>query len=284
MKQLPEKEKTWVFLENGWQEVLDTSGNLLYKYKECVDRFPYAVTDSLGKKKTVTLKEKRVLTYNPKLAEKKIFEINRQVEKARKLGAAAAKRSEYGDSAKYVIFKSTDDEGRKTENRIKTDLNEEAIEEDKRLAGYNLLVTSETQMSATEIYEAYHNLWRIEESFRIMKSELDARPVYLQKEDSIKGHFLICYLAVLLLRIFQFKVLEDHYCSQNIIDFIKSFQVIELSENQYVNVTRKSRFIEEFRDITSLPLTNYHLKKSDIKKMLNYRFRPHQNKTEKGGH
>jgi transposase len=272
VKQLPEKETTWVFLDNGWQEVLDTSGNLLYKYKECVDEFPYTVTDSLGKKKTVTLKEKRILTYNPKLAEKKIFEINRQVEKARKLGAATAKRSEYGDSAKYVIFKSTDDEGRKTENRIKTDLNEKAIEEDKRLAGYNLLVTSETQMSATEIYEAYHNLWRIEESFRIMKSELDARPVYLQKEDSIKGHFLICYLAVLLLRIFQFKVLEDQYCSQNIIDFIKSFQVIELSENQYVNVTRKSRFIEEFRDITSLPLTKYHLKKSDIKKMLNYRF------------
>ena len=53
------------------------------------------------------------------------------------------------------------------------------------LAGYNLMVTSETNMSASEIYAAYHNLWRIEESFRIMKSQLDARPIYLQKEETI---------------------------------------------------------------------------------------------------
>ena len=68
-----------------------------------------------------------------------------------------------------------------------------------------MMVTSETRMPASEIYAAYHRLWRIEESFRIMKSHLDARPVYLQKEETITGHFLICYLAVLLTRLLQFK-------------------------------------------------------------------------------
>ena len=62
-------------------------------------------------------------------------------------------------------------------------------------------MTSETKMSEREIYETYHNLWRIEESFKIMKSDLDARPVFLQKESTIKGHFLICYLSVLLERL-----------------------------------------------------------------------------------
>ena len=57
------------------------------------------------------------------------------------------------------------------------------------LAGYNLFVTSEIHMSDSEVYHTYHNLWRIEESFRIMMSQLDARPVYLQKEDTITGHF-----------------------------------------------------------------------------------------------
>ena len=64
-------------------------------------------------------------------------------------------------------------------------MNEELIKKSLELAGYNMLVTSELSMSDKDIYEAYHNLWRIEESFRIMKSQLDARPVYLQKENTL---------------------------------------------------------------------------------------------------
>lgn len=60
-------------------------------------------------------------------------------------------------------------------------MNEKLIKNSLELAGYNMLVTSEITMSDKDIYNAYHNLWRIEESFRIMKSQLDARPVYLQK-------------------------------------------------------------------------------------------------------
>lgn len=63
-------------------------------------------------------------------------------------------------------------------------------------------------MEDTDIYNTYHNLWRIEESFKLMKSDLDARPAFVQKEDTIKGHFLICYLTVLLERLFQFKILD----------------------------------------------------------------------------
>ena len=64
-------------------------------------------------------------------------------------------------------------------------MNEELIKKSLELAGYNMLVTSELSMSDKDIYEAYHNLRRIEESFRIMKSQLDARPVYLQKENTL---------------------------------------------------------------------------------------------------
>ena len=65
---------------------------------------------------------------------------------------------------------------------------------DLMFAGYNPLVTSETQIRDQDIYKTYHNLWRIEESFRVMKSDMDARPAFWQREDTIKGHFLICYL------------------------------------------------------------------------------------------
>ena len=114
------------------------------------------------------------------------------------LKACQTKRSEYGNSAKYVSFVPADKTGQKTDGTVKAELNEKAIDNARRLAGYNMIVTSELHMPASDIYAAYHNLWRIEESFRIMKSQLDARPVYLQKEETIAGHFLICYLAVLL--------------------------------------------------------------------------------------
>ena len=193
VKGLGETEKVWVLLDSDYKDVRDHDGNVLYRIKDCIDDFPYDYYDDQGKKHTVKLREKRVATFNPKLAEKQIFEINKQVEKARTLRASQAKRSEFGDSAKYVSFVSADKKGKKTDGKVTIEMNEKAIENARKLAGYNLMVTSELSMSAEEIYAAYHNLWRIEESFRIMKSQLDARPVYLQKEDTITGHFLICY-------------------------------------------------------------------------------------------
>ena len=100
VKQLPETEKTWVLLKNDYREVKDRNGHTLYKIKECIDDFPYQVADKNGRKKTVKLKEKRVVTFNSKLADKQIFEIKKQVEKAKKLKASQAKKSEYGDSSK----------------------------------------------------------------------------------------------------------------------------------------------------------------------------------------
>ena len=272
VKTLPETEKTWVLLGNDYKDVTDQKGEVLYRIKECVDDFPYRYTDETGQRKTIRLTEKRIVTYNPKLAEKQKFEINKQVEKAKKLRACEAKKSEYGDSAKYVTFISADKKGEKTDGKIKVELNESAIEKAKQLAGYNMIVTSETRMSASEIYAAYHNLWRIEESFRMMKSQLDARPVYLQKEDTITGHFLICYLAVLLTRLFQIYVLNDKYGTEEIFDFIRDYRVAQVSERRYINLTRRSSFIKDLTALTGLPLTSYFLGNEDINKMLSHSF------------
>ena len=151
-------------------------------------------------------------------------------------------------------------------------MNEDLIKKSLELAGYNMLVTSEISMPAKDIYNAYHNLWRIEESFRIMKSQLDARPVYLQKEDTIVGHFFICYLAVLLTRLLQFKVLKNNYSSEDIFDFIHDFRVAQISERKYINLTKATTFIKEFSALTNLPLISYFLSEGEIKKMLSHRF------------
>lgn len=261
VKGLPETEKAWVLLNEGWRNVTDGRGNLLYRCKSCIDDFPYKVEHE-GRISTIKLKEKRLLTYNPSLASKKRYEINRLVEKAHSLTASRAKKAEYGESGKYVDF--TDQAGKKAEVHIRQD----AIDRDLALAGYNLLVTSETEMSDSDIYSTYHNLWRIEESFRIMKSDLDARPSFCQKEDTIKGHFLLCYLTVLLERIFQFKILENRFSSSEIFRFLKGFRVTK-AEAKYINTTTDSSLIQDLSRMLNLPLTNYFLTETQIKTILN---------------
>lgn len=90
-KQLLQTEQTWVLLENDYQDVKDSNGNLLYRYKECIDDFSYTLTDRNGQKKTIRLIEKRIVTYNPQRAKKKRYEINKGVEKTKTLRAYQAK-------------------------------------------------------------------------------------------------------------------------------------------------------------------------------------------------
>lgn len=148
VRQLPETEKTWMLLPNDYQEIKNRKGEVLYKIKECVDDFEYTIKETDGRSRKIKLREKRVVTYNPQLAKKQRFEINRQIEKARGLKASQAKRSEYGDCAKYVIFTTTDKKGNETDGKVKVSMNDELINSSLELAGYNLLVTSETAMSA----------------------------------------------------------------------------------------------------------------------------------------
>lgn len=273
VKMLPEIEKTWVLLPNGYRNVKNANGDVVYRIKECVDNFEYQFNDSeTGKVKKFKITEKRIVTYNPKLAKKQKYEIQKEVEKARLLKASQAKKSEYGDSAKYVIFTAADKKGNETDGKIKVTMNEELIKKSLELAGYNMLVTSEVSMGDKDVYHAYHNLWRIEESFRIMKSQLDARPVYLQKEDTITGHFLICYLAVLLTRLLQFKILKNNYCSEDLFEFVHDFRVAKISDRKYINLSRGTAFIKDFSVLCGLPLTSYFLTEGDIKKMLSHRF------------
>lgn len=262
VKGLSDKEKEWVLLDSDdWNEVRDNSGTVLYRYKTCIDNFPYEV-EAEGKTVKAKLKEKRLLTYNPTLASKQRYEINKMADKAKSLSLSKAKREEYGDAGKYISFKGKD--GKKATATI----NQEAIDKDLLYAGYNLIVTSEIDMEDRDIYDTYHNLWRIEESFKIMKSDLDARPVYLQKRYTIQGHFLICYLTVLLERILQFHILKNQYSTSEIFKFMKTFNVVK-ADHMYINTATSSKFIEELAKSTALPLTDYLLSETKIKSILN---------------
>lgn len=272
-KNLSSQEKKWVLLsdddENKWTEIRDKNDKLIYKYKECVDSFSYHFIDDSGKKIEFTVKEKRVVSYNPSLAKKQKAQIQKQIDKAKKLSTIKqAAKSDYGESIKYVDFTSTNNQGEVIE--VYSSLKQDVIDEDLAFAGYNLLVSSEIDKSAQDIYNTYHGLWRIEESFRIMKTYLEARPVYLQKIESIYGHFTICYLAITLLRLLELKVFNDELPISQIIEFIRNYSITETPENSYINNACKSKVLDVIKNRYSLSnLDNAYLRKKDAENILN---------------
>lgn len=261
VKTLPLVEKKWVLNPNDYKSVRDSSGKVLYSYKSCIDKFPYTFIHE-GKKVKVEMTEKRIVTYNPKLAKKKREEINKMVAKASSMVGSIAKKKDFGPSAVYFNFVGKD--GKK----VSPTLNEKKVSEDLALAGMNMIVSSELKMSSISIYEAYHNLWKIEETFRIMKSDLDGRPAFLSVEDRIKGHFLICYLTVLLERIFELEVLENKFSYSEIFEFIKSFKVTK-NKHKFINLGKQSSILEYLKMEFDLPLSNYYLSETNIKSMFN---------------
>ena len=264
--QLEEKEKVWVLLEDQYEEVKDKDGKLLYKIKACVDDFVIKVTDKNGKKVPVTVKQKRVATYNPSLAEKKKIEINKLVDKAMGLCHAEAKKEEYGESSKYVKF--VDEDGKKA----KVLINQEKIDKDLKYAGYNLIVSSEINMSKHEIYRVYHNLWKIEDTFRILKSQLDARPVYLQKRESIYGHFLICYYAITLLRLLEEKIYKNVFSTYELINLIRGFKLFK-GEDRNINLTKKTANVSKLCELFKFNADYMYLTASQTKKLFNLKYK-----------
>lgn len=274
VKQLPDKEKEFILTKKGYVNVLDSDGTIKYSYKEFTDDFPYNITDMHGKKKTVMLPEKRIATFNPKLAEKQLFEINKLMDKATNLTKAKAKKSDFGECAKYVDFVSVNKSTGVVSDgdEVIPILNTAKYEKDKILAGYNLLVTSETKMSALEIYSAYHNLWKIEESFHVLKSQLDARPVYLSKQNSIYGHFLVCYLSVVLLRLLELKEFRSELNYNQIIDFISGFRFLPIKQKKtIVNIATLDK-VQPINDRLNLNLTNYYFSDAQINSLLKFSF------------
>lgn len=258
-RNLSEKEKKWLLLENEqniWKDYRDKDGNLLYRLKSCVDSFSYQfkeIDPETGRDvvKTFSVKGKRIVSYNPALAKKQKAEIQKMADKAANYATyKAMTREDLGDSAKYVKITNKDKNGKKITPVIGID--KEKVNEDLKYAGYNLMVTSELDMEPFQIYQTYHSLWKIEESFRITKSYLDARPIYVHKKETIYGHFLICYLSLFLLRVLEIKVFKNQINSYDLIDFIRDFRVVNKGDGSYINISRNQTVNEKVKKATGL--------------------------------
>lgn len=264
---LSEKEKIWVDLENGYTETYE-NGILVFKIKSCIDEFTYEHTDENKKKNPFKSKEKRVIYRSKKLYDKKMFELDKLEVKVKNLSLSKAKKEKYNVYASYIDFVGLDKNGEITEKTI-IKINQEKLNRDRKYAGYNMIVTSEINASDNDIYDIYHHLWRIEETFRILKTNLDARPVYVQKESTIFGHFLVCYTSILMLRILQFLVYKSEIKSNDIIDFMRTFNVYKIDDDLYINQLKPKNYLEKIKTNFSPIIDNAKFKSEEINELFN---------------
>ncbi len=274
---LSEKEKQWILLENDaniFTDFTDEKGNLLYRLKSCIDTFSYKFKEidaETGKESEVsfTVKEKRIVSFNPALAKKQKSEIMKMVSKATNYTTyKKMAKEDLGDSVKYIKITAKDKNGKKI--HPVTSIDQKKIDDDLKYVGYNLMVTSELDMTPQQVYNKYHNLWKIEESFRITKSYLDARPAFVQKKETIYGHFLICYLSLFLLRIMEIKCFHSKVNSYDLINFIRDFRIVDNGSGAYINISRNQSVNEKVKNVTGLTnLDALYLSKAEVENFFN---------------
>lgn len=223
--------KNYVLDEEGY-EWLGT------EYKRKSRRYPRTiqVTTTTGKKTKKQVDEKQVVFWSEKYAKRAKAERETAIAKARDLAAHPGKytrATSYG-AAKYVKKVEYDkDSGEILTASSILDLNEDLIHEEEALDGYYVLVTSEMEESDDKIIEMYRGLWRIEESFKITKSELESRPVYVWTKEHIEAHFLTCFVALTITRILELK-LGHKYSIGKLIDSLSKAECSLLQQNYYI--------------------------------------------------
>ena len=220
--------------------VLDDEGYVWLgkEYKRKSRKYPRTiqVTSTSGKKIKKKVDEKQVVFWSEKYAKRAKAEREAALAKARDLAAnpgSYTRATSYG-AAKYVKKVDYDkDTGEILTASSILDINEDLIREEEALDGYYVLLTSEMDTPDDKIIDMYRGLWRIEESFKITKSELEARPVYVWTREHIEAHFLTCFVALTISRILEMK-LEHKYSIEKIIDSLSRAECSLLQQNYYV--------------------------------------------------
>lgn len=191
--------KSWVLDDAGYEE--SASGS--FKIKSRISEKAVYVAGEDGKRRRVTVPVKEVAFWSRDYFERSRRERAKVVEKSR---AAVARGDLSSAAAKTPVRYAKDvpvvrETGEAASHNWVVD--EERIAADEAMDGYYCIVTSEQEMDDRDVIDAYRGLWRIEESFRVMKGDFDARPVYCSTESHIRAHFLVCYIALLAMRLMQ---------------------------------------------------------------------------------
>jgi transposase len=253
--------KDYVLDVNGYKDMGDE-----YKFKSRVVNTNIWITNAKGKKVQAEIDQKQVVFYSEKYARKARKDRQKVLDKANKL-IKLKKGSLNKGAYKYIKDEYLDKEtGEILKKGNYLYIDEDRIAEEEKYDGYYLIVSSELNMPDREIIERYKGLWKIEESFKITKSQLKSRPVYVRKKDHIEAHFFICFLALILIRLLE-KETNYEFSISELIDSIKNLSVTYLDENYYM-LDYVDNVSKSFSNILNTDITKRFWKQSDIKNLI----------------
>ena len=235
-------------------------GRTFYKEEWFIDSVD-VYDDVLQKTVKRDLSQRLIITFSFKYKDYLKAIRDGRIERAKKLiaqGENAVKRKGKNDVREYIREVNFTEAGEVAENKAFS-LNEDAILEASRYDGFYAVYTSldAKKYPVSKINEINHGRWEIEECFRIMKSEFQARPVYLQKDGRIKAHFMTCFIALLILRILEDKLCYK-YTYQEIIDCLSGMKFTKLKESGYIPSYKRTNLTDDIHDVFSFR-TDYEI-------------------------
>ena len=194
---------------------------------------------------TGSMDETIIVTYSPKYKAYQQKIRGRQVERAMKMiqGPGKCRRGKnQNDPARFIHKTSVTPDGEIADQALYA-LDEERIREEAMYDGFYAVVTN-LEDDPSEIIKINKRRWEIEENFRIMKSDFEARPVYVQRDDRIKAHFLTCYISLLVYRLLEKKLGEEFTCSQ-ILEALREMNVTLLSKDSgYIPAYKRTKLTD----------------------------------------
>lgn len=260
------KLRDWALDNTEYKEIKNVSGEVVFKYKSRINEITLTYKKTDGTKSKKTVKEKEIIYWSKKHYEKELHQNKKFIE--------------YLESCKEHPDKLKDKQ-RKSQEFIKTvDVDKETgeiihpekvivfldkkLEKYKETMGFYSIVTSEIDDDDKEIINRYHGLSRIEDSFRIIKSDLEGRPIYVWTEEHIKAHFLICFIALTIIRIIQYKILKyENKSTLNVDGWEQGITAEKLKEE--LNNFNADHFYNEYYKISEVTEGIKNILKSDNK-------------------
>lgn len=195
------------------------------------------------------LSETLIVTYSPKYKAYQSTIRQKQIDRAEAMiqnnGKPKKNRKNPNDPARFIKKTAVTQNGEVAEEEFCV-LDQEAINKESMYDGF-YAVTTDMDGDVSEIIAINKRRWQIEECFRIMKTDFNARPVYLQREERIKAHFLICFLALLVYRLLEIK-LNKNYTAEQIIKTLKEMNVYELDGNGYIPTYRRTDITDKLHE------------------------------------
>jgi transposase len=256
--------------ENG-KEIIFKHKSRVYPKKMYITRNDKGLTKSgKQKKQSITVDQKQMVYYSQKYADKQKRDRQMVIDKANDLiknPGSYTRATSYG-AAGYIKNIKFDKETGAIPDGSELSLDLEKIEEDSKFDGYYSIVTSEENLSDLELRNIYKGLAKIEETFKITKSEFDARPVNVRLEDHIDAHFLICFISLVIIRLLEHDI-NNKYTIKKILKKMKNFKVTHEAGNLYKFIGYKPE-IQYLNRKLNINMDKKYDTRENIKKILKY--------------